>query len=164
SLDLRRDLLSSLEPQQSQGAIGIPPPSRAENRRRQRALLENGLNALSVQEMKDICQWKTMLLGKRNVEAIVGRCCLELEVETPAKTLAERQTPGLVDTRAEGRMNHQLHPSALIKEALGNDGGLSGNLTENGSTFKDVLDCTHRGRFFKTTFLLQPGARFSDGR
>ena len=74
-----------------------------------------------IDELKDIAQRKAMLLGERNVQAIVSRRRLQLKIESPAETLTQRQSPGLVDAPPERRMQDQLHPSALIKEPLGND-------------------------------------------
>src|SRR4029079_3634721 len=43
------------------------------------------------------------------------------EIELPTKLLAQRQTPGAVDTAAIGRMHDELHAAGLIEEALKDD-------------------------------------------
>ncbi len=81
-----------------------------------------------------------MLLGQRDVDAVVGRRRLQLEVERAAEALAQRQSPRFVDPPAERRMDDELHAAALIEEALGDDGGLRGHGAEHGAAHDDVFD------------------------
>ena len=46
------------------------------------------------QEPEHIAERKAVLLGQRDVDAVVGRRRLQLEVERPAEALAQRQAPG----------------------------------------------------------------------
>ncbi len=50
-----------------------------------------------------------MRLAQRQHDGVVGRRRLQLEVELRAEPLAQRQTPGAVETAAERRMDDQLH-------------------------------------------------------
>ena len=57
------------------------------------------------QEAEHVREGKAVLFGKRNVDAIVGGGGLQFEVEAPAEALAQGQSPGAIDARAEGRMS-----------------------------------------------------------
>ena len=63
-----------------------------------------------------------MLFGQRDVQPVVSRSSLQFKIERAAESLAQRQSPGLIDATAEGRMNDELHPAAFVEEALGDDG------------------------------------------
>ena len=99
ALNLRRNLLAALEAQQRQRAVGVPAPARREDGRGQRRLLQNFLHRLGLQIVKDVAQRKAVLLGQRDVQSVVGGCGLQLKIERAAETLAQRQSPGLVDAR-----------------------------------------------------------------
>ena len=71
--------------------------------------------------MEDVGERETVLLAERNVEAVVGGGGLQFEIERAAELLAQRQAPGFVDARAEGRVNHELHAAAFVEEALGDN-------------------------------------------
>ena len=59
-------------------------------------------------EREDIDEREAVLLRQRDIDTVVGRRRLELEVERDAEPLAERETPGLVDASAERRMERDL--------------------------------------------------------
>src|ERR1700685_15691 len=88
-LNLRRNFPASLEAQQGQRAPRIPAPARAKNRRIQRRLLQNRLYGFRLQEMKNVAQRKTMLLGQSNVQSVVGSRRLQFEIESHTKALAQ---------------------------------------------------------------------------
>src|SRR5437667_6474151 len=90
--------------------------------------------------MKNVSERKTVLLGQRNVQAVVGGRGLELKIETAAETLAQGQSPGFVDARAKRGVDDQLHAAAFVEETLGNDGALGGNIAQHGAAFEDVLN------------------------
>src|SRR5215469_5729517 len=97
-----------------------------------------------------------MLLGESNIQSIVGRCGLEFEIEAAAEALAEGKSPGLIDASAEGGMDDQLHATAFIKESLGNDCVLGGNVAENDAPFEDVLHGLGGAGLIEAGFLAQP--------
>ena len=68
-----------------------------------------------------------MLLGQRDVQAVVGGGGLQLEIEGAAEALAQRQSPGFVDAAAKGRVDDELHAAAFVEKALGDDGLLRRN-------------------------------------
>src|ERR1039458_9796177 len=122
ALNLRRHFLAILKTQQRQRPVRIPAPARGKDRRIQRSLLENRLYRIRLQEMKHIAQRKTVLLGQRNVQSVVGGRRLQFKIEPYAKSFPKREPPSFVDPPAERRVNHQLHPPALIEETLRNYG------------------------------------------
>src|SRR5208337_5678977 len=115
ALNLRWNFLAALKTQQSQGSRCIPPPARLKNRRSERRLFQDRRHGLGMEELKNVGQREAMLLGQRDVQSVVGGRCLQFEIEAAAEALAQRQSPGFVDAAAKGRVDDQLHPSALIE-------------------------------------------------
>ena len=103
-----------------------------------------------------------MLLGERDVEAVVGGGGLELEVEAAAEALAQGEAPGLVDAAAEGRVQDELHAAALVEEALGDDGGDGGDGAEDGAAGDDVGDELFGACVVDAAFFLEPGNCIGD--
>ena len=79
-----------------------------------------------------------MLLGQRDVDAVVGRRGLQLEVEAAAEALAQREPPRLVEPSAERRVQDELLPAALVEEALRNNRRLRRHRAEHGAPRDDV--------------------------
>ena len=109
------------------------------------ACSSSSLAVCSVRKWKTSESGKRVLLGQRDVDAVVGRGGLQLEVEAAAEALAQRQAPGLVDAAAEGRVQDQLHAAALVEEALGDDGVLRRHRAEHRAAVDDVGDELQRG-------------------
>ncbi len=93
-----------------------------EHGRIEHGLRQNMLHGLRLQELEHQFEREGVLLGERNVDAVVGGGGLQLEIERAAEALAQRQSPGPIDARSERRVDHQLHPAAFIEEALGDHG------------------------------------------
>src|SRR5438045_9303004 len=89
--------------------------------------------------MENVAEWEAVLLGKRYVQTVVGGGSLKLEIKTAAKTLAQGQSPGFVDTGAERCVNHKVHASAFIEKAFGDDGALGWIIDEDEPARVDVL-------------------------
>src|SRR5260370_5222503 len=104
ALNLRRDALSLGKAKQLQTSSHRPAPARLEYRRSKRGLLQQLLRRNLGQELKDIRQGEAVLLSERNVDAIVRSRSLKFKIESATKSLAQRQTPPLVDAPAERRM------------------------------------------------------------
>ena len=122
SNDLRRHFPAAGEPQDRERAGGVPAPARLEHRRGEQGLRQDVLDARRVQKLEDGVERERVLVGKRDDDAVVGRRGLQLEVERAAEPLAQRQPPRAVDARTERSVQDQLHPAALVEEALGDDG------------------------------------------
>ena len=157
TLNLRRNFLAALKAQQRQRTIGVPAPARGEDGRGQCGLLEDLLDGFRLQVMKDVAEREAVLLGERDVEAVVGGGGLKLEIERAAEAFAQRQPPGLVDAAAKGRVNDELHAAAFVEEALGDDGLLRGNVAEDGAAGDDVLDELFGGGGVEAAFVVEPG-------
>src|SRR5207245_8363982 len=81
---------------------------------------------------------------------------LQLEIKRAAEALAQRKPPGFVDARAEGSVNDKLHPATLVEEALGNDGRLCGNGSQNGAPGDNVFHGLLGARLIETAFEFEP--------
>src|SRR4051812_9810080 len=104
--------------------------------------------------MKNIGEGETVLLRQCNVESVVGCGCLQLKIEAAAETLAQRQSPSFVDAGAEWSVDDQLHAAAFIEEALGNNCALCGNSSEDGASFKNVLNGLRGAGFIQPTLFV----------
>ncbi len=164
ALNLRRNLLSILKAQQRQRPVRIPAPARGEDRRIQSRLFENRLHRLSPQKVEDVRQREAVLLGQGNVQPVVGSCSLQLEVEPNAEAFAQSQSPRLVDASSEGRVDHQLHATAFIEEALRNHGCLGRHRAQHGPPLQDVFNRLLRAGIIEATFLLEPTHCFCNFR
>ena len=156
ALNLRRNFLAALKAQQCERAVGVPAPARVEDRRRQRRLLQDFLHGFRLQEVEDVAEREAVLLGQRDVEAVVGGGGLQLEIEAAAEALAQRQSPGFVDAAAEGRVDDELHAAAFVEEALGDDASWVGTSVEHRAAGDDVLDQLFRAGIVEPAFVLQP--------
>src|SRR5829696_3388281 len=68
--------------------------------------------------MKNVFEWKTMRWSKRKDDRIFSGRRLELDVELPAETLSQRQSPGSVQAAAERRVQDELHAAAVVKKSF----------------------------------------------
>ena len=107
------------------------------------ACSRSSLRGVLGEELEDVGQGEAVLLGERDVDAVVGGGGLQLEVEAAAEALPQRQAPGLVDAAAEGSVEDELLASAIVEEALGDDGGFGGDGPEGGAAGDDVSDELH---------------------
>src|SRR5689334_12292971 len=86
-----------------------------------------------------------MLRPQRQQQRVLGRRGLQLEVELPAEALAQRESPGAVDARAERRMQDELHAAGLVEEALQHERVLRRQHAEGGARGGKVVDDLLRG-------------------
>src|SRR6201996_9270620 len=162
ALDLRWDLLALLKSQQLQTAGGVPAEAGFEDGRGERCLLKQLGNGVGGEELENVGEGERMLFRERDVEAIVGGGGLQFEVEAAAETLAQGESPGLVDAAAEGRVQDELHAAALVEEALGDDGGEGGNGPEDGAAGDDIGDELLSAGVVYAAFFFEPSNRCSD--
>src|SRR5712664_646502 len=106
--------------------------------------------------MEDVSERKTVLLAKRNIQAVVRGGGLQLEIERAAETLAQRKSPGFVDAAAEGRVDDQLHAATFIEEALGDHRCLRGHRAQDGTSGGDVFGGLLSAGWIETTLGLEP--------
>ena len=140
ALDLRGDTLAFGEAEKLEAATGGPSPASFKDGRGDGGLLEEIFCGVLGKELKDVGEWKGVLLGERDVDAVVGGCGLQLEVEPAAEAFAKCEAPGLVDASAEGSVEDELHAAAVVEEAFGDDGVFGGYGAEDGTTCDDVGD------------------------
>ncbi len=157
ALHLRGHALPLLHAQQLQAATGGPAPSILEQRRRNAGLLQQLARGELGEVLEDVTQRKTVLLGERYVDAVIRCRCLQLEVETTAEALAQRQSPRLVQAATEGCMQDELLPSALIEEALGDDRLLGGHSAQYAAAGDDVGDQLQRRGLAHIALAAEPG-------
>ena len=84
-----------------------------------------------MQESKYVGQREAVLLGQRDIEAVISGRRLQFEIERAAEAFSQREAPGFIDATAEGSMDHKLHAAALVEEALGDNRLLGWNRSEN---------------------------------
>ena len=108
------------------------------------------------QELKHIRKRKAVLLCERDVDAVVRRRGLQLEVEATAESLAQRESPRLVEPPAKRRMQNQLLPTALIEETLGNNRRLRRHRTKHRAPRHNVADQLPRSRLIHAALALKP--------
>ncbi len=156
ALDLRSDALAFLHAEELEGAAGGPAPAVLEDGRGDGGLLEELAGGVFGEELEDVGEREAVLLGERDVDAVVGGGGLELEVEAAAEAFAEGEAPGLVDAAAEGSVEDELLAAALVEEALGDDGGFGGHGAEDGAAGDDVADELHGSGGAEAALFLEP--------
>ena len=157
ALDLKWNLLSVAKACQRQGPRCIPAPARSEDRRSQRGLFQDAPNRLRSQEVEDVGERETVLLAKRDVQAVFGRSGLQFKVEGTAEPLAERKPPGSVDSSPKGRVNHELHAAGLVEKALGYNCMLGRDHAQNRAPSENVFHRLLGGGLIQSALFFQPG-------
>src|SRR5579871_3631066 len=104
-----------------------------------------------------------MLIAQRQHQTVVSGRGLQLEIESPAETLTQRQSPGAIDWRSERRMDDELHSSAFIEEALGDDHFLAGDRAERPFTRAHVFDGLFRAASIEPAFPFEQGNSIAGG-
>src|SRR5712692_8345092 len=112
--------------------------------------------------MKDVAQREAVLLRQRNIQSIVSGRGLKLEIKAAAKAFSQSQSPGFVDPRTERSVDDQLHPTAFVEKAFGDDRALRGDIAKHGAAFENVLDGLGGAGFIETALLRQPSDRIRD--
>ena len=114
------------EAKELQTAASGPAPAVFEDRGGDGGLFEELFCGVFGEELEDVAEGEAVLLGKGDVDAVVGGGGLQFEVESAAEAFAEGQTEGFVDATPEGGMKDELHAAAVVEETLGDDGGFGG--------------------------------------
>src|SRR2546422_6072720 len=115
---LFRSLLAAARAQHGERPGRVPAPARAEHRRVEHRLHQQVLRRLGLQVLEHVLEREAVLGAERQDDRVLGGGRLQLEVEAAAEPLAERESPGPVDPAPERRVQHQLLPARLVKEAL----------------------------------------------
>src|SRR5687768_8045949 len=99
-----------------------------------------------MQIAQHLFQREGMRRADRENDSLLGGRRLQLEVESLAELLAQRETPGAIDPAAERRVQDELHAARFIEEALQGDGVGRRHDAETALCFGEVLrDLLSRG-------------------
>src|SRR6185436_8148325 len=101
SLKRRGNLSAAAEPWNRERDGRVPAPARLKHRRVEHRLDEDLLCRRRMQIPEDVGKRKRMLWSEREQQRVFRGRRLQLEIELPTETLAQRQAPGLVDPAAE---------------------------------------------------------------
>ena len=115
-LNLRRNPVAAPAAQHGQGGRCVPAPAHLEHGRVEEGLDQDLPDRLGVEVAEDVVQGEAVGGAQRQDDGILVRRGLELEVEGPAETLAQGQSPGPVDPASEGAVEHQVHVAGLVEE------------------------------------------------
>jgi hypothetical protein len=139
-LQLRRHAAAATRARHRQRDRGVPPPARLEHRRVEERLHQHVARRLRMQVAEDVGQRERVLRPERQQDGVFGGGRLQLEVELAAELLAQRQAPRLVDAAAERRVQHQLHPTRLVEEALEHERLLRRNGVEGAAAVVEIRE------------------------
>src|SRR4051812_29521300 len=98
-----------------------------------------------MQVTEHVLERKGVRRVERQDQSLFGRGGLQLEVESLAELLAQRESPRLVDAAAEWRVKHELHSARLVEETLERD-GVDGRHHAEASLGLAEIDRDLRGR------------------
>ena len=124
----------------------VPTPARAEHRRVEQRLHEQRAHRLRRQVARHVFERKTVRRRQRQHDRVLGRRGLQLEIELPAETLAQREPPCAIDAAAERRMHDELHAARFVEETLEHDRAHSGQSTQRRLRRREVVDDLLGGR------------------
>src|SRR5262249_7694124 len=105
-------------PEHSQRARDVPAPANVPHRRVEQRLAQKLSHCLGIQIVKDVFQGKTVGWTKRQNDRVFGRRSLQLEIESAAETLAQRESPGAIQSTAKWRVQNELHAAAVVKKSF----------------------------------------------
>src|SRR5690606_8023677 len=129
-LQRRWNLLSVLHPFEKKRPCDVPSPAQMKHRRDQQRLFQKRPRVVRPHHWEQRFNRETVLRTQRQQKAIIISTGLQFEVERPAKTFAERQSPSSVDSSAERSMHDQLHTAGFIKEPFKDNSGLCGKQSD----------------------------------
>ena len=121
ALELRRRLLAVAEPPNRERDRRVPAPVRAEDRCIEHGLHEHVAHGGAREITRHFVEREAVHRAERDHDRVLERRRLQLEVETPAEALAQREAPGAIHARAERRVDHEVRVADLVEEALEDD-------------------------------------------
>ena len=132
ALELGRHLPAVAEAPDRERSGRDPAPARGKHGRLQRRLRQHVAHGLGPQVAPDLLQREAVGRAEREHDAVLERRGLQLEVELAAEALAERQAPGPVQARAEGRVDDEVRVPHFVEEALEDQRAARGQHAERG--------------------------------
>src|SRR6516162_4597192 len=130
ALQRRRNLASSALAWQREGTGGVPSPADRKHRCVKQRLRQKIAHCFAIKVTEDLIKRKGVLCAQREHNRVVGRRCLQLKIKGTTEPFAQGQSPSSIHPNAEWGVDHQLHSSRLIKEALHNKSLLRWNDTQ----------------------------------
>ena len=156
ALERSRHALSPHGTEKRQRAREVPAPPRCKDGRRENGLLQAVFDPLGSQEPEDVFQREGVLRSQREIDPVVGRGGLQLEVKGPAEALAQGQSPGSIDAAAERRVQNQLRAPGLVKKTLRDDATDRRHAPEHALAFVDVGPALLCGPARESHFFREP--------
>src|SRR2546423_14467064 len=105
--------------------------------------------------IEDVFERETVLLAERDDNGFFVGGGLQFEPEAAAESFSQRQSPGAVDSSAEGRVQDHLHAAGFVEEAFEHEALLSWDGAQGGAAFVDVIRDLQRGFWVEIDFTLQ---------
>src|SRR5690348_3854507 len=112
--------------------------------------------AVGMQILRHVRQIKAMRGGQRENQIVFRRGGLQLKIEFSAESLAQGETPSSINVAAKWRMDHELHSTAFVKEALEDNGVLRGQASQSGASGGEIVMQLQRGGFAQSQIIHQP--------
>src|SRR5436190_22293981 len=97
-----------------------------------------------------------MLWAERQQDCVFGGRRLQLEIELAAESFTERESPGLVDSTAERRVQNELHAAGFIEEPLEDEHVLCRDDAQRPPSLGEVVDQLIDCAAHQTCFTRQP--------
>src|SRR5262249_49526306 len=135
----RGHALAAARPLEEQRALRVPAPPGLEDRRREHGLDQHVAGRGRIEVVEDLLEREAVLRPEREDDRLLVGRRLQLEAEADAELLAERQAPSAVDSRAERRMDDELHAAALVEEPFEDDAALRRDRAQRRTPGGDVL-------------------------
>ena len=158
-LDVGRHLLAAASARHGQGARGGPAPAGVPEGRVEHGLAQRLLDIARLEVLERLLEREGLRGAEREDDRLFVGGGLELEVEAHAEALAQRQSPGAVDRRAERGVDHQLLSARLVEEALEHDVDIGGHDAQRVVGRAQVFEHLPGGGGVHPAAALQPGAR-----
>ena len=135
----RRDSPASARPLEHQRALRVPAPARLEHGRGEERLDQDLAGGVRMQVVEDVVERKAVMGAERQDDRLLVRRGLELEAESDAELLSQRESPSAVDPRPERGVDDELHAAALVEEPLEDHPARRRDAAEDASSGVDVL-------------------------
>ena len=139
-LQIRRHFASPAASGDGEGSRRRPAPARVPERRVEYRLAQRLFGVGRLQILECLLERERLGRSQGQQDAFFVRRCLQLKVEADAEALAQRQSPGAIDARAERCMHDELLAAAFVEEALKDDVGVGRHHLKRRLRLSQILD------------------------
>ena len=154
-LEVGGDFLAAAHAGDGEGAGRGPAPARVPERGVEDRLSHRRFGVARFEVVEGFFERERLRGAQREDDPLLVRGGLQLEIEAHAEALAQREAPGAVDARAEGRVDDELLPAGFVEEALEDDIGVGGHGSECVVSRAEVLEQLLGGGRADVAFALQ---------